>query len=585
MNLRLSILGVTLLAGLAFSPLAAFTDPNSPDIAPYTALSGAPMDAIKQAMETPHLSLALRVDPATKSISGIARYTVRALSPLDAVEFDLDPRFDISSISVAGTTLPEDSWKNDGGKLVIQLPSAIATAQDVEVTIAYGGQPRVAPNAPWDGGFVWSKTPEGADWIATAVQGTGCDLFWPCLDHPTKRVGVLDMSVSVPDPLVVAANGKLLGVDQADGWSTYRWQAKYPNDYGVSLQIGPYETVGAQYESRFGNSYPITFWYLPGHRDQAARLVEEMHDYLDFFESTIGPYPFGDEKVGVAETPHKGMEHQTINAYGNGFVLAPEGYDELMQHEFSHEYFANQLTGRRVADLWLHEGLGTYMQPLYLDWKYGRVVADAKMWGLRKSIASKVPVSPVEEVESTLYDDREKGWGGDIYYKGGWIAHSLRYLIGDRAFFDSLTRLVYGRADPAPGNFGHQVASTDDFQRIAEEESGKDLGWFFDAYLREAPLPKLVATRNGSQLDLAWESAAADPFAMPVEVRVGDKVETVAMKDGRGSIALPSPGTHVTIDPDAHILRDDPAINAWRAQEQAKREAAAAKAKAEAKDG
>ena len=38
---------------------------------------------------------------------------------------------------------------------------------------------------------------------------------------------------------------------------------------------------------------------------------------LDFFESMIGPYPFGDEKLGIVETPHLGMEHQTINAYGN----------------------------------------------------------------------------------------------------------------------------------------------------------------------------------------------------------------------------------------------------------------------------
>lgn len=555
----------------------AFTDPASGDIAPYTALSGAPMDAIKQAMETPHLALSLRVDPATKSITGVAKYTVRALSPLDMVEFDLDPRFAISGVQVAGKTLAEDKWENDGGKLLIQLPRTLAAGADVEVVISYGGQPRVAPKAPWDGGFVWSKTPEGADWIATAVQGTGCDLFWPCLDHPLKRVGVLDMAVTVPDPLVVAANGKLLGVDKSDGWSTYRWHAKTPNDYGVSLQIGPYETVGAEYRSRFGNSYPITFWYLPGHREQAARLVGEMQDYLDFFESTIGPYPFGDEKVGVAETPHKGMEHQTINAYGNEFALSANGYDELMQHEFSHEYFANQLTGQRVADLWLHEGLGTYMQPLYLGWKDGRFAYDAKMWDLRKGIYSNVPVAPVEEVESTLYDDKEIGWGRDIYSKGAWVAHSLRYLIGDEAFFASLKRLVYGRADPAPGNFSHVVATTDDFQRIAEEESGKDLGWFFDAYLRSAPLPKLNSTRDGSTLNLAWESGGKASFAMPVEVRIGSTVATVAMPGGRGSITLPSHETRVTLDPNARILRDNPQITAWRAQEAAKQQAEEAK--------
>lgn len=572
-----AIVLMTGLSALMVAPAGAFTDPTNSDIAPYTALSGAPMDAIKQAMETTHLGLSLRVDPKSKSIAGIARYTVQALSELNAVEFDLDPRFKITSISIDGIELGISEWRNDGGKLIIDLPNAVGKAGYVDVTISYGGQPRIAPNAPWDGGFVWAKTPAGQDWVATAVQGTGCDLFWPCLDHPTKRVGMLDLSVTVPAPLVVAANGRPSGVEHNGEWSTYRWQAKYPNDYGVSLQIGPYETVSTDYKSRHGNSYPITFWHLPGHHDQATRLVGEMEDYLDFFESKIGPYPFGDEKVGVAETPHKGMEHQTINAYGNKFVLSAEGYDELMQHEFSHEYFANQLTGKRVADLWLHEGLGTYMQPLYLDWKDGRMAYNAKMSDLRKRIVSKVPVAPAVEVQSTLYDDREKGWGGDIYYKGAWIAHTLRYLVGDEAFFRSLTRLVYGRATPKPGNFGHQVASTDDFQRIVEEEYGSELDWFFNTYLREAELPKLSVTRSGSRLSLVWETVSEDTFAMPVEIRIEGDVQTVAMPEGHATVTLPFVDAHVTIDPYSKVLRENEAIGAWRSQEAADRQKKQAK--------
>jgi len=557
-----------LALGLALkSPASAFTEEGSPDIAPYTAESGAPMDAIKQAMETPYLGLSLRVDPANKSISGIARYTVRAISPLDSVEFDLDPRFAISRISVADTVLPESDWKNDGGKLVIGLPSPIGAGEEVVVEIAYSGQPRVAPRAPWDGGFVWAKTESGQDWIATAVQGTGCDLFWPCLDHPSKRVALLDLVVTVPEPLVDASNGKLLGVEEHDGWRSYHWQAHWPNDYGVSLQIGPYEVAESDYASRYGNSYPIKFWYLPGHEEGAQMLVRQMRGFLDFFESTIGPYPFGNEKVGLAETPHLGMEHQTINAYGNGFKLAPEGYDWLMQHEFSHEWFANQLSNARNADMWLQEGLGSYMQPLYLQWTDGQLAYDAAMWDLRKKIVSRVPLAPAEDVSSHLYDDEEAGWGGDIYYKGAWIAHSLRYLIGDEAFFASLRQLVYGRPDPKPGNFQPVTASTDDFRKIVEQKTGRDLGWFFDAYFLHAELPKLTATREGRLLHLTWESGADEPFTMPVQVQVGDRLITVPMTDGTGTADLILPDAHYVLDPRGAILRDDPAITAWKKQQ------------------
>ena len=79
----------------------------------------------------------------------------------------------------------------------------------------------------------------------------------------------------------------------------------------------------------------MRYWYLPGEKAQAEALFAEFAPTLDFFESMIGPYPFGDEKLGVVETPHLGMEHQTINAYGNGYKKAPEGFDWLFQHEFA----------------------------------------------------------------------------------------------------------------------------------------------------------------------------------------------------------------------------------------------------------
>ena len=43
--------------------------------------------------------------------------------------------------------------------------------------------------------------------------------------------------------------------------------------------------------------------------------------------------------MGVVETPHLGMEHQTVNAYGNEYIKSPHGYDWLLHHEFSHEWF------------------------------------------------------------------------------------------------------------------------------------------------------------------------------------------------------------------------------------------------------
>lgn len=573
---KLASAAAPIALGLALAcPALAEDAPRQPPLAPRTAESGAALDAVQQAMETPHLTLALRVDPASESVAGQADYTVRAATPLDRLEFDLDPRLAVSRVTLGGQALPADRWSSEGGLVSIALPAPLAKGATAEVGITYSGKPRVAPKAPWDGGFVWSRTEAGKPWIATAVQSHGCDLFWPCLDHPSKRVGVLDFFVTVPQGLTDASNGKLVSTAAADGWTTYHWRAREPNGYGVSLQIGPYELARADYKSRFGDTVPIRFWYLPGHREGAQRLVGEVEDFLAFFESTIGPYPFADEKAGFAETPHLGMEHQTINAYGNGYKLAPEGYDWLMHHEFSHEWFANQLTNAGNADMWLQEGLGSYMQPLYLRWKNGETAYRAALWDMRKKVNSRVPLAPEGFVSSAYYDDAKAGWGNDIYYKGAWVMHTLRELIGDQAFFSATRRLVYGRDDPRPGNFAPRTASTDDYRRLVEQVTGKPMGWFFDAYFRVGPLPKLTANRDGSTLDLAWESEAREPFAMPVEVAIDGKRVKVTMTGGKGRVRLPSPNAHVVLDPDTRILRYDPAIEAWKKQEADNKRAAA----------
>jgi aminopeptidase N len=580
-----SLTGAALGAlGLALAH-PAFADDTSKQapLAPRTAESGAPLDAVQQAMETPHLTLALRIDPASELIAGQADYTIRAAAPLDRLEFDLDPRLPVSRVTLDGRELAADKWSSKDGLVSIAPSAPLAKGATAQVGITYAGKPRIAPKAPWDGGFVWSKTADGKPWIASAVQSEGCDLFWPCLDHPSKRVGLLDFYVTVPEGLFDASNGRLVETIPGKGVTTYHWRARAPNGYGVSLQIGPYELAQADYASRFGDTVPIRFWYLPGHKEGAERLVGEVEDYLAFFESTIGPYPFADEKAGFAETPHLGMEHQTINAYGNGYKLAPEGYDWLMHHEFSHEWFANQLTNAGNADMWLQEGLGSYMQPLYLKWKRGDAAYTSYLWDMRKKVNSRVPLAPAGFVSSAYYDDEEAGWGNDIYYKGAWIMHTLRETIGDKAFFAATRRLVYGRNDPRPGNFRPRTASTDDYQRIVEQVAGKPMDWFFDAYFRVGPLPRLVESRDGATLKLAWQTDAKEPFAMPVEVEVDGKLVRVPMTGGKGSVRLASPGAHVVLDPQARVLRYDPAVEAWKKQEADNKKKAAEGANAKAK--
>ena len=542
---RTAIVCAALLAGCATQP--ALTD--------YTVNSGAQRSAAQQALSFDHADLSLRIDPDSRSLRGDATLTFSTSAPLDSIELDLDRNLPIDGIAVDGQPLAANRWRNPDGKLTIDLPQRLEPGRQIKVRVTYHGEPHVAKRAPWDGGFVWTRTPDGKPWVASAVEGEGCDLFWPCIDHPMGKPKVVDEHITVPAPLVAAGNGVATGMTEANGWRTWHWRAKYPSTYGIAINVGPYEVLSGEYRSRYGNTIPLRFWYLPQNKAHAQDLFKEFPLMLDFFESTIGPYPFADEKMGVVETPHKGMEHQTINAYGNKYVKTPYGYDDLLQHEFAHEWFGNQLTNADWDDMWLHEGLGSYMQPLYMQYLHGDQEYFAALMQQRASIRNKAPlVSGKHKREEDVYDLKRGGPGGDIYSKGSLVLHTLRGLIGDDAFFRAVRELVYGTADPRPGNFAPRYATTPDFIAIAQRASGRDLGWFFQAYMYQAALPELVATRRGDTLDLVWKTAGKTPFPMPLDVRVDGRVVTLPMADGHGSIALP-PHATVTLDPQSKILR------------------------------
>jgi aminopeptidase N len=296
---------------------------------------------------------------------------------------------------------------------------------------------------------------------------------------------------------------------------------------------------------------------------------------LDFFESVIGPYPFGDEKMGVVETPHMGMEHQTINAYGNKYAKTAYGYDDLLQHEFAHEWFGNQLTNADWDDMWLHEGLGSYMQPLYLQYLRGDQEYFASLMEQRAKIVNKAPiVSGKPRTEEDVYDDKRGGPGQDIYVKGSLVLHTLRQLVGDEAFFRTVRMVVYGTDQPRPGNFQPRYGSTAEFIAAASKAAGRDLGWFFQAYLYQAGLPELLEQRSGDRLELAWKTAGGTPFPMPVELRIGQALVTLPMENGKGSVSLP-PGATYTLDPHSKILRREIRIEEFQEYMKAQRKAKA----------
>lgn len=566
MHHRLHLLAISVALGLAACtsvPAARTGAPTQPALTAQTLNSGGVMPAEQARVHFDHAELHFTIDPAGQSIDASATLSFTAKSATDVLLLDLDRNLPIGGIALDEQPLAASQWSNPDGRLRIALPAPLASGGKVRVTIRYGGKPHVAKKAPWDGGFVWSHTADGQPWVASAVEGEGCDLFWPCIDHPQGEPDLVDTYVTVPKTLAAPGNGVLIGITEEGDRHTYHWRAKHPDTYAIAINVGPFDVLKADYASRYGNTIPLEFWYLRGQEAQAKELFAGFPRMLDFFEQEIGPYPFGDEKMGVVETPYLGMEHQTLNAYGNDYKQDGYGFDRLLQHEFAHEWFGNQMTNADWDDMWLHEGFGTYMQPLYSQYLNGD--ADYFSWvhGLRLILSNARPiVSGSSKTEEQVYDEKT-GPGQDIYNKGALMLHTLRQLIGDKDFFESTRRLVYGRPDPKPGNFSPRYATTDEYIAIVDKVTGRDLHWFFDVYLHDAALPRLDVHHDGDTLTLHWVTEHGKPFPMPVEVQVGEAVHIVPMAHGEGQLRVPA-GSLLIVDPHSKLLRELPHIDAFR---------------------
>ena len=539
----------------------------------FTLETDQPRTPEQEAVRFDKADLSIHVLTEEKAIRGVAVLDFTVLAPIERLAVELDTLFEVTEVSVDGVAIERANWSNPEGRMTIQLPRPLAPGATTRLRIAYGGQPRTAPRAPWNGGFIWATAPSGEPWVATAMQLEGCDVIYPCIDNSNAEAGRIDLHVTVPSTLSAPGPGVFQGkTDNGDGTTTWNWSIANPNIYAVNLNVGPFEEVTANYQSRFGNVIPMHYWHLKSDKpEDVQRLFAEFPQMLDFFEATVGPYPFADEKMGVVETPHLGMEHQTLNAYGNGYDISNQGYDDLLQHEFAHEWFANQLTNRNADDMWLHEGLGSYMQPLYARWLRGERYMHRELADQRDGLINRAPI--VSRRAQTVDDvyNRPTGPGGDIYNKGSLVAHTLRMTLGDEAFFEALRILVYGRPDPRPGNFEPVTRSTPDYNAIVNQVTGRNYDWFFNAYLYEASLPVLTRTREANRLSFAW-STPAGVFPMPLEVEVNGEVRILPMRDGRGFIDIP-PGATVVVDQQNKILRQSDEVDRLQAYRRAQRRA------------
>ena len=572
---RTSPLGSHLLALLVLAASAAAAQPAAPPQALPPNDSGLPLEPEQAAFDATYYSLAVAVHPETRTIEGTLTMEARVVQPTAAVLLDLDAPLAVSAVEevgyVAGSgaevALPRD-YERTGNRLRILLGRTAQPGEGLRLRIAYGGAPRVAPRPPWDGGFTWAEAADGTPWVAVSCQVQGADLWWPVKDHPSDRADSVRVALTVPSNLRAISNGMWEGrTDNGDGTATERWFVSQPiNNYGVSFGIGPYRTVEAEYTSPAGYTATVPFFVMPERAADARRQFPSLLEDLAFLERTFGPYPWRADGYAILHTPYLGMEHQSLIAYGSTFEDNEFGFDFLHFHELAHEWWANLASASDWRDFWIHESFANYAEALRAEDVARQRGGDADSVYLaylartRDGTNNVIPLAPRETRTTQQVYKLPDGRGNlDIYHKGGWVLHTLRYLINDDArFLQAMRSILYPTPEAEAVTDGRQArfVSTADVVSAFSRAAGRDLSDVFEVYVRQPALPRLQVDRQPGAVVLRWlvPPAAADAvFDVPVEVAVDGEPHRVEMAGGQGRLAVPA-GATVEVDPAGRVL-------------------------------
>ncbi len=503
-------------------------------------------------------NISINVDIANKSISGTNKivFDIVKAGKNRLMQIDLQKPMTIDKIEYVQNKYESLRFKREGNVYWVDFgeknfAETKTPQQQQAIIIHFKGIPHEALNAPWDGGWIWSKDEKGRPWITVACQGLGASAWYPCKDYQGDEPdNGASLNITVPDSLVAVGNGRLTEtITNNNGTKTWKWKVTNPiNSYNIIPYIGNYVNWTETYKGEKGNldcSYWVLDYDLEKAKKQFGRDVKPM---LNCFEKWFGPYPFYEDGYKLVETPHLGMEHQSAVAYGNKFMngylgrdLSGTGWgskwDFIIVHESGHEWFANNITTNDIADMWVHEGFTNYSEVLFVECQYGKKAANEYCQGLRKNINNDIPVIGPYGVN--------KEGSGDMYAKGANLIHTIRQVINSDSIFKKLLRGLNK-------DFYHKTVDTKDIENYISRYAGKDLSKIFDQYLRNVQIPLLEYKITGNTVSYRW-SNCIEGFNMPLKVSVGKKQRWISPTENWQTLKLINTAEASSFSPDKNF--------------------------------
>ena len=491
--------------------------------------------------------LDITVNPSDSTIHGTNTVYYRVLESKNIMQIDLQPPLVMISARQNGKEL---KIIHEGNAHFIYLNDTQAPGSVTYVVIEYGGRPRIAPNPPWQGGITWKRDKNNLPFIASSCQGDGASLWWPCKDHMYDEPDSMLISVTIPDNLVDVSNGRLRSVveNKKNKTKTWNWFVSNPiSNYGVNINIGDYVHFSEIFNGEKG-ALDCDYWVLRYNIEKAKVHFRQVPMMLKAFEYWFGPYPFYEDGYKLVEAPYLGMEHQSSVTYGNGYQNGYLGrdmsgtglgdsWDFIIVHESSHEWFANNITYRDIADMWVHESFGNYSESLFVEYYNGKEAGAEYVRGTRRSILNDRPIIGI-------YNVNYEG-SGDMYSKGGNMLHTLRQIINDDVKWRDILRGLNCE-------FYHQTVDGRQIEEYIGNKTNMNLKPFFDQYLRDVRIPVFEYYVKGDYLTFRWNNCVPG-FNMPVRIYDGDIAINLNPSNRWNTIKLETSNHDISVDKDYYI--------------------------------
>lgn len=505
--------------------------------------SGGKLKPLQAVMDIRHYTISLDVDIQQQSIAGFAEIELVLSQATDTLLFDLVHLLTVSKGAVDNAI---QKVLQQGDSVFIASPKGFKQGKHT-IKINYAGMPPVATRPPWDGGFTWTTDKNKNPWVVINCQLEGAKVYFPCKDHPSDEANEgVDLFITIPKTLSVAGPGLLQNVkNQKDNKATWHWKTNYTiSNYCIVFNIAKYKVVSRPYTTVAGNTVPMQFYVLEQDTANASHVLDIRERDTRILEKYFGEYPWVNEKIGIAEVPNPGMEHQTMITYGDRFVYKKYptlDYSDNLFHEFAHEWWANKVTNKDWAHMWIQEGFATYAEALFFKEALGENAYDSFMLRVRSSIQNKKPVVQGDGLNTSQV------YNGDIYVKGAFFLHTLRYVLGDSVFFPALKKFITDVKYPYNNFF-----TTTDVQQFFSDQSKRNLDSLFDFYLRSTNT--LDIELHKVTPDTYYMMVKNSPMALPLDISTTAGIIRTTTSDKNKPFKIVS-STLPVIDPKGYYFK------------------------------